>query len=302
MIKHIVAVSVLALMRITYAENRLIPMMRACVGSSANMFRCEISNAADRVLHIERPFETGNTFVLKKIDLSPKDKIRPLGCNRRWRDGKPSAAYFVEVQPHAQCVFTFRREKWPEECVGWHKIVWILEDRFLGESWGAATNELTVCTGKTELPLVLYENEAGNGGILSVEFGDDSCDDALILIANDSSCNKSIAGEGGDTLGRLVFTLSSLAREISLPVSKIQNTTMVGECGLRQIRFQWTDIVKALGNCDRVLRGTLVDVQWFGGKRKSNVLPLWIEDATEGCSQSNSRKIPLKTLIDDTLK
>ena len=42
MIERIVAVSVLALMRITYAENRLIPIMRACVGSSANMFRCEI--------------------------------------------------------------------------------------------------------------------------------------------------------------------------------------------------------------------------------------------------------------------
>ena len=142
--------------------------------------------------------------------------------------------------------------------------------------------------------MALYENEAGNGGTLSVEFGDDSCDDALILIDNDSSCNKSIAGDGGDTLGRLVFTLSSLAREISLPVSKIQNTTMVDECGLRQKRFQWTDIVKALRNCDTVLRGTFVDVQWFSGKRKSNVLPLWVEDATEGCSQSNSRKNPPK--------
>lgn len=49
-----------------------------------------------------------------------------------------------------------------------------------------------------------------------------------------------------NSLGRLVFTLSSSAREISLPVSKIQNITMVGECGLRQKRFQWTDIVKAL--------------------------------------------------------
>lgn len=271
---------VLLLTSVAYAGCPLLPVMRVCIDSPTNLFRCEITNTTDRTLCVERPFETGNTFVLRKNPAIDNERLIALGCDRRWGKNGPSDSYFAHVSAQEKYVFFFERNRWPKECVGWYDIIWKLENRFSKASWATASNMLIIGMGRAE-SVCRHTLKSGESVMLSAVFGWDSRDNGIVLTGCCSQTDGNFMGDDDSASEFLVVTLPMLKREIMIPVRELRTSRNVAGDKKRggQKVFLWTDVANYFTNHTSLdIAGIgAVDLQWKCGDRKSSVLPLWLE-------------------------
>ncbi|MGN0844531.1 MAG: hypothetical protein ACI4QT_04835 [Kiritimatiellia bacterium] len=272
-------VSICLLAVVVHAECQLSLTMRACIDSPSKLFQCEIVNTTDHPILVERLFETGNSFTLKR-NSAKEGGVIPLGCSRRWGRNGPPESYFIVVPSHGLHRLYFERYNWPENCVGWYDVVWKLTNRFSKGSWTSFSCIFPIGM-QAEKSFLSSDVKPDSNLLLTVSFGKNPQENVIVLVDGSSQMNEKNEVCSDVSSEHFVVTSSFLKQEIMIPVDNLRKSHQIcNESGICMKCFQWTDIAKFIAEYIHEFKAenVAVNLQWRCGDKESSILPLWFDE------------------------